>query len=251
MRTKTLLLTAAALAAGLITSQAQTVYSQNVVGYANVATPLGGSYYEITVPFLIGVSNGENEVFGTNLPTGSTVSEWSVGLQAFVTQVYDTTYGPGQPVWYMVDDATPTNPVVVPVGQGILLFPNGSNVTNVFAGTVAVNVGSSNVLNLANGGSYYVVSATVPYAGVITNGTSAGGGVNLNSMPSGSTVGIWSVPAQAYVTAVYDTTYGPGSSLWYMVDDATPTNPPTINVGQPMLIFPNGAFTWTNGLSSN
>ena len=43
MRTKTLLMTAAALAAGVIYSQAQgTVYSQNVVGYVNVTIPANG-----------------------------------------------------------------------------------------------------------------------------------------------------------------------------------------------------------------
>src|SRR5450759_3298452 len=36
MRTKTLLLAAATMVAGLVSSQADTVYSQNVVGYINV-----------------------------------------------------------------------------------------------------------------------------------------------------------------------------------------------------------------------
>ena len=126
MRTKTLLLAAAALASGLISSQAQTVYSQNIVGYANVATPQGGSYYQIAVPFQIGASNGENEVFGTNLPSGTTVSLWSVSLQNYVTTYYDTGYGPGQPVWYMADDSTPTNPPTLSVGQSMLILPTGS-----------------------------------------------------------------------------------------------------------------------------
>jgi len=41
MRTKTLLLAVGALAAGLVTSQAQPVYSANVVGYMNVPLPSG------------------------------------------------------------------------------------------------------------------------------------------------------------------------------------------------------------------
>src|ERR1035441_6352568 len=45
MRTKTLLLSAAALlAAGFVSSQAQPVYSQNIVGYASVPTANGGTY---------------------------------------------------------------------------------------------------------------------------------------------------------------------------------------------------------------
>ena len=41
---KTLLIAAAALAASVISSQAQ-VYSQNIVGYANVATPNASASY--------------------------------------------------------------------------------------------------------------------------------------------------------------------------------------------------------------
>src|ERR1039457_1044177 len=57
MRTKTLLLSAAALlAAGFVSSQAQPVYSQNIVGYASVALT-GGQYNMMAVPFDLGVSN--------------------------------------------------------------------------------------------------------------------------------------------------------------------------------------------------
>lgn len=43
MRTKTLLLTAALVAAGVVTSLAQPVYSVNIVGYVNVDVPAGFS----------------------------------------------------------------------------------------------------------------------------------------------------------------------------------------------------------------
>ena len=88
MRTKTLLLTAAALlAAGITSTQAQPVYSQNVVGYASVATPGAGVNYLITVPFAIGVSNGANEIWpliGGNptLPDGSTILIWNSATRA-------------------------------------------------------------------------------------------------------------------------------------------------------------------------
>jgi hypothetical protein len=42
---KTLLIAAAALAAGVISSQAQAVYSQNIVGYVNQPTPAGFSLF--------------------------------------------------------------------------------------------------------------------------------------------------------------------------------------------------------------
>jgi hypothetical protein len=44
MRTKTLILTAALVAAGALTSMAQSVYSINVVGYTTVTIPSGGGF---------------------------------------------------------------------------------------------------------------------------------------------------------------------------------------------------------------
>jgi hypothetical protein len=251
MRTKTLLLAATALAAGLMTSQAQ-VYSANIVGYANVATPQGGAFYQIMVPFSIGASNGANEIFGNNLPLGTTVASWSVGLQNYVVNYFDNLGNPGDPQWYMSDDNTVTNPPIYLPGQGLLIQPAGPNVTNVFAGTVAVNVGASNSVPITSGGAFYLVGGLVPYGGVVTNGTASGGGANLNGLPLGSTVSIWKVSIQNYVTYYFDNLGNPGDPQWYMSDDNTITNAPTLNVGQPALIQPAGSgYQWTNGLSSN
>ena len=61
MRTNKLLLTAVALvAAGIVSSQAQTVYSANVVGYVNQVIP-GSSSTLICNP-LLNDTNGANEV---------------------------------------------------------------------------------------------------------------------------------------------------------------------------------------------
>src|SRR5437763_15367210 len=61
MRTKTLLLTAAVLAAGLGASVAQTVFSVNAVGYVNVTIKPG--YNLICNPL-----NGSNNVISTVMP---------------------------------------------------------------------------------------------------------------------------------------------------------------------------------------
>src|ERR1039457_324086 len=84
MRTKTLLIALGALALGAFSSRAD-VTSANIVGYANVITPgSGGTYYMMTCPFVIGVSNGADEVYGLNanpnaLPPGSTLLKFNVG----------------------------------------------------------------------------------------------------------------------------------------------------------------------------
>ena len=245
---KTLLIAAAALAASVISSQAQ-VYSQNIVGYANVPTTSSGTPYLITVPFKIGVTNGANEVFGNTLPSGSSLLLWN-GL-GYNTVIYDNSDPAGfgtSVVWYAGDDATPVNPPLLPTGKGFFLVPNGP-VTNTFAGTVSVNVGTSNILSLPSSGTPYLVSSVVPYAGAVTNGTSSTGGPNLNNLPTGSSLLIWN--GLGYNTVIYDNSDPAGfgtSVVWYAGDDATPVPVPTITVGQGFFVVPNGAYNWTTGL---
>jgi hypothetical protein len=150
MRTKTLLLSAGALlAAGIVSSQAQPVYSQNIVGYASLAAPASQNVM-MTVPFNIGVSNGANEVFGTNLPVGSTILLYStaattiplsnvgdalgvngtlpVPAASYVTYYYDPVYvSLGYGAWWT--DASYGNNMPAPtltVGQGMFVLPAGT-----------------------------------------------------------------------------------------------------------------------------
>jgi hypothetical protein len=251
MRTKTLLLSAAALlAAGFVSSQAQPVYSQNIVGYASVPTPNGGTFYLVTVPFTIGVSNGANEIFASTLPSGSSVLVWN-GL-SYTTYVYDTSApNPSFPsvVWYQGDDFTPAVIPTLPVGKGFFLNPASGGLTNTFAGTVAVNVGTSNQMSMPNGGTFYLVASVVPYAGAVTNGNSSTGGPNLNNLPTGSSVLVWN--GLSYQTFVYDTSQPNPSfptAVWYAGDDFTPSAPPSIMVGQGFFVQPAGSYVWTTGL---
>lgn len=249
MRTKTLLLTAAALlAAGITSTQAQPVYSQNVVGYAAVATPSAGVNYLITVPFAIGVSNGANEIWPLISPGNPTIPDYSSILvwtgSGYTTYVSDSS---SSSLW---DDAgfnaLPGAPVL-PVGKGFFLNPS-AGVTNTFAGTVAVNVGTSNKMSLPNAGVNYLVGCVVPYAGYVTNGNPAtgAGGPNLDlagGLPDYSSLLIWT--GSGYTTYVSDSSSGSG---W---DDAgfnALPAPPSITVGQGYFINPASPFTWTVGL---
>src|ERR1017187_6203182 len=96
MRTKTLLIAVAALAAGILVSSAQT-YSQNVVGYYNVTIPgtsTSTGFYIVGNQFNVGVSNGLNELFASglmsdvNAATNTLVYLWQPGSQAFATYQY-------------------------------------------------------------------------------------------------------------------------------------------------------------------
>lgn len=244
MRTKTLLLTAAALlAAGIATSRADgTVYSQNIVGYANLATPQSGTYYMMTVPFAIGVSNGANEVFGTTLPDFTQILIWDVPSQSLVGTIYDSTQGNGWN-WYGIDDSTQVNPPTLPVGKGFFLLPAGA-VTNVFAGVVAVNVGATNTMTLDNSGTYYALGSPSPFSGYLTNQ------IALTNLPDFSEVLTWDVPSQGLVGSIYDTTQGNGIN-WYQIDDSTPAPCPTLTVGQAFFVVPAGPYSWQQVLPNN
>src|SRR5690242_11410559 len=112
MRTKTLLAAAAALAASLFTSHAA-VTSANVVGYANVVTPNGGTYL-ISVPFKIGVSNGANEIWpGTTLPDFSELLLWNGASYDAYFSDSGSTSG-----WDDGNQAPIPNAPLLPVGQG-------------------------------------------------------------------------------------------------------------------------------------
>jgi hypothetical protein len=246
---KTLLIAVAALAAGVISSQAQ-VYSQNIVGYANVVNDTPGANYFMEIPFEIGASNGLNEVFAGGLPPFSTVNLWNGS--GFTGYVYDNTdpigLGTGV-VWYdSQEDAAITQFPTLNPGQGFLLVPNGAW-TNTFAGAIAVNVGTSNQMTLSSPGANYFVGSVVPYGGSITNGNAITGGPNLNNLPPFSSVNIWN--GNGFTGYVYDNTdpIGLGTNvLWYDSQEDAAVAPPTISVGQSFLLVPNGSYTWTTGL---
>jgi hypothetical protein len=257
MRTKTLLLTAAALlAAGITSTQAQPVYSQNVVGYASVATPGAGVNYLITVPFAIGVSNGANEIWplispgNPSIPDGSLILIWNSATLTYTTYQSDS----GSPTLW--DDAggnfLPFSPTL-PVGQGFFLSP-ASPVTNTFAGTVAVNVGTSNVMVLKNAGVNYLVAPAVPYAGAVTNGTLATGAGGpclfspdgVKGLPDGSLLLIWNPLTLKYTTYQSDSQSG---SFWDDAGGNALPAPPSITVGQGFFLSPaNANYNWTVGL---
>jgi hypothetical protein len=153
MKINTLLIAAATLAVGAISSQAQ-VYSQNVVGYVNVSIAPNG-YSLVTVPLDYdgsGTNNQVGTIFGTNLPVGSSVQNWtgsgysgnsySKKGWAFPTQSY--------------------NP-----GQGLFIFnPSNTTIPLTIAGTV-LQGGLTNKYVLPN--SYSLVGNQFPVAGGITS----------------------------------------------------------------------------------
>jgi hypothetical protein len=156
MKTKTLLIAAAALAAGVMSSQAQ-VYSQNIVGYINV--PLAAGYSMVANQLDLDGTGTNNSIYtsiGTNLPANTQVLAWN-GSGFISSKLLPT----GK---WSANTATFTNAV----NPGSGFFINVAAATNLtFVGTVIT--GTNNYPIVAG---YQVVSPSAPIAGGIetTNG---------------------------------------------------------------------------------
>ncbi len=132
MRTKTLLIAGAVLALSLATSQAQSVYSKNVVGYVQLNLTNGFNFVANQLDLdLTGTNNNLRTVFGTNsLPNATKAWVWiSGGWQAATysasagkwsgsyTNAVNTALNPGGGIMVQITTAYPTNAKVTFVGN--------------------------------------------------------------------------------------------------------------------------------------
>ena len=136
---KTLLIAAAALAASVISSQAQ-VYSQNIVGYVNkpllngfsvVANPLDGSGANNSITNLVNVFSAAYD--------GSLIYVWNGS--GYTIYTIDSSWATG--IGNAADSAAVTPPNL-PTGTAIYLNNNtGTPNTNTFVGTVHVDAAAA------------------------------------------------------------------------------------------------------------
>ena len=214
---KTLLMAAAALAAGVITSQAQ-VYSQNVVGYVNVQVASG--FNLINNP-MVGATNKLSAL----LPAvdGSQVLIWN-GLNGYATYTFDTTQ-------WVDDNYDPADPTILP-GLGFFYYSPGSNTLS-FAGNTYANPGTSSTNTVLGG--FRLVGSQIPYGGAVTNST-----FNLPGQ-DGAQVLKWN-GLNGYATYTFDTTQ------W--VDDNYDPSVPQITVGQGFFYYnPSSSVNWVQTLA--
>jgi hypothetical protein len=226
MKTKTLLIAAAALAATVISSEAQTVFSANIVGYANVVMP-AGVFSAVANPFdKDGIDNITNVLVG--IPNSSQVFLFNNGFGAPGFSPATSRTG----AW-SADAATS----FIPPGVGFMIKP-GSNYTNTFVGTVIPAVGGTNSLTFIAGQTYLVGSVT-PYGGTLSNAVDQGvGTLNLgSSLPNSSVIqtfnngflsvsksrsGVWGANPTIGVGQAFIVTSGPGGATW---QQTLPTSP--------------------------
>ncbi|HEY5503881.1 MAG TPA: hypothetical protein VIK28_01890 [Sedimentisphaerales bacterium] len=164
MRTKTLLIAAVALAAGILTSSAQT-YSQNIVGYVNVTLPMGFSV--VSIPLNSGAATGNaltNTIANTGQLDGAYLYQWNGS--GYAVDTFDS----GMPTGF--GDAADLVSVPTPViNPGVAFFINNNTgviLTNTFVGSVAINsLPGTTTNNLPAGFTF--VSSVLPVGGGLTS----------------------------------------------------------------------------------
>lgn len=184
MRTKTLLLAASALVAGLTTLHAQ-VYSQNIVGYVNVV--LTNGFTMVANPL-----NATNNDLNTLFPSagfGDNIYQYVPGT-GFTQSTYLGSWSPDLTV----------NP-----GSGIF-YSTGTIQTNTFTGTVMTGTMTNSIP-----GGFSIKSSQVPQSDTLENlGLPAGFGDNVYYYRGG-----------AYVQSTYLGSWSPdlspavGEAFWY------------------------------------
>ena len=217
MKTKTVIIAGAALAASILTSSAQP-FSQNIVGYVNVSLP-PSVYTLVNAPLQINLTNDAEAMFPC-LQCGDTIMFWNLGNQNYDTYTF---FGAG--LWQYPDSSFGSAPNI-PVGTGIF-YANGQGTgeTNTYAGTVVLS--QSNSLPP----SVYTLVASAPP--ISCNFEDA----NLNlPLQCGDTIMLWNLGNQNYDTYTFI-----DAGLW-LYPDSSFGSAPTLNVAQ--------GFFYANGQGS-
>jgi hypothetical protein len=238
MRTKTLLIAAAALAAAVTSSQAQTVYSQNIVGYVNQTLPVG-QFVLMTAP--LSSTTNAIDVQMPCLLNGDEVLTWTPGNFTYTTWSYigagaSQPGGTGYGNWTTDFVNYCDSPKAVP--GGAFFYANGQSIpeTNTFAGGVVL----SNSVSLAVG-QFDLTASTVPIADYLDDPT------NMTApFENGDEVLTWSAGSFTYTTwsyigPGYNQPGGTGYGNW-TTDFVNYCTAPFVGVGQ--------GFFYANGQSS-
>jgi hypothetical protein len=229
---KTLLIAAAALAAGVISSQAQ-VYSQNIVGYVNQPLPLG--YVNVANPL---DASGGNSITNV-IPVFSGVYDGDI-INIWTGHSYlQLTIDSGQPTG--IGNASDTAPVVPPVlapGQAIFIQNTAGPVTNTFVGTVHIDGAgaSTNVVGLTTNAvplGFTFLASVLPVGG----GISSVLGLPKDGSLDGSIINIPIINGSGNIAGFTQITIDSGQPTGFgNASDTASVPEPTIPVGTGFLL---------------
>jgi len=253
MKSKALLIAAAALAAGVMSSQAQSsVYSQNIVGYVNIPETAGG--FSLEAPPLDLDGTGTNNTLSTLYPAptiGDNVYVYSTSLSEFVVYQYlkkTTGVPPHQTTvtnWYDPNANIVNSELgIINPGQGVF-YNAAANETNTYVGNVLLGNGTvtNNYVPSANG--FNLVSSILPISGGLET--------SLNYIPSiGDNVYIYTNNQYAVYQYLKKTTGVPPHQTtvtnWY--DPNANIDQPIIQVGQGFFLNPAVTPIWTQSTTN-
>jgi hypothetical protein len=262
MRTKTLLIAAAALAVGTVASMAQTTYSQNVVGYVNLTVP-AGKFALVANQLQNGsdaakTNNNVNAIFSgltsdPNAVNNTTLYLWNGAgynvYQYFTTADADTWFYANSGNGFYDSGGTLASGSVNQGGGSFLYNPSSTIVTNTFTGTV---VQGTNLMTIKNG--FNMLSFVAPVAGAIAStnsfanfpGTSDPNAVNNDVLYQWNGAG-YNV-YQYFTTADADAWFYANSGNGFY-DSGGTIAPANIPVGQAFFInHLTAPVVWTNSL---
>jgi hypothetical protein len=229
MRTQTLLIAAAAaLAAAVTSTNAQTVYSANIVGYVNQVLPGSGSGYTlISVP--LGGTNAA-DVAMPALNTFDSILVWTGSgyyTYQYVGAGANQPGGTGPGNWSNNDPGNPSGPPILTPGEGFF-YQNQQGVaeTNTWVGTVLL---SNSVVLLGSGSGYGLNGSSVPVGDPADN-------TNIDlPLQTFDSVLAWTgngYYTYQYVGNGYNTPGGTGPGNWSNNDPGNPSGPPTLTIGE-------------------
>jgi len=206
MRTKTLLIAAAALAVGIGSSMAQT-YSANIVGYTTTKLISGLNLVCPTVQ--VTSSNNAEQVFPC-LTSGDQLYLWKTNGSGFVIYYFN---GPND--WFDAISGNPIPAPLLPLGAA-LYYQNlsGSPETNTFAGTVVLGNTNSLISGLN------LVGSTAP----------VGAGLESTNytlpLVQGDQIYIWKTDGSGFLIDYYN-----GPNDWFDAISGNPIAQPNLTVG--------------------
>jgi hypothetical protein len=217
MRTKALLLIAAAAAAGIVSSNAQ-VYSVNAVGYVNKTVPAKG--FALVSNPLNATDNKVSTLFGGH--DGLAVYIWDTASKAFKFTQFSTDFG-----W---DPAGPAATTITP-GQGVFLYNSTTSpVTITFVGEVPQGKDPTPLTTPLVAG-LQIVSSQVPQAG-----TADALGYKA---ADGDAIYQWDTSKQSYNFSQFSTDFGWDPAL------------KSLDVGDAFFLSRTAAGSWTRSFSVN
>jgi hypothetical protein len=217
MRTKALLLVAAAVAAGIATASAQ-VYSVNAVGYVNTKVPAKG-FALISNPLIAQTNTIEGLLTG-QVPQDTQIFVWNTTSKTFDIASYDVDFG-----WTYTSPALQTQQIMP--GSGVFVKNQSANdVTITFVGEVP-----QGTLQTPLSVGLQIVSSQVPQAGAITDLGYVGA--------QDDKVYQWDSTKQAYNVSSYDVDFGWNPAV------------PSLAVGEAVFLSRNTAGSWDRNFSVN